>query len=127
MPDGRVAAGRFVTRCVEILNGFRPVEHARPMVDGARERAVLAQLAIGRQRVADLLEGARPGPVPDPRRPRGAARALPVTLLRLHAGEPAPGALEAAAVLRTADRAWALAFRLEYRGGGWRCTAAWTL
>jgi uncharacterized protein DUF6459 len=47
-----------------------------------------------------------------------------VRLGRLHVAEPLPGIAECAAVLREAGSAWALAFRLEHRGGAWQCTDA---
>lgn len=65
------------------------------------------------------------------RRPgQGHRRVLPadvVWLRQLFVCEPRNGVAEAAAVLSTAGRTWALAVRLESRRGRWLCTAARTV
>lgn len=107
-PDARQAARRFLAICLEVLNGYRPLAHIRPLVHPAEVEAVLAQLTTGVERLARL---------------RRAGKRTAAQLRVVRVCEPRPGAVEAAAVLVDAGRTWALAFRLERRQGRWVGTA----
>ncbi|HEX2771256.1 MAG TPA: Rv3235 family protein, partial [Micromonosporaceae bacterium] len=107
-PDARQAARRFLAICLEVLNGYRPLAHIRPLVNPAEVETVLAQLTTGVERLARL---------------RRAGKRAPARLRVVRVCEPRPGAVEAAAVLGDAGRTWALAFRLERRQGRWVGTA----
>jgi hypothetical protein len=118
--EARGAAHRFLTRALEILNGYRPIGHLRAVSALMEAPTILtgagaAQRAIGRYREAAGLPpvaGRRPLP------PAGR-----VSPRRLRVCEPRPGVAEASAVLTTAGRTWALAFRLELLHGRWLATA----
>lgn len=106
-PEARQAAKRFLAICLEILNGYRPLAHIRPLVGPAEVDAVLGQLAAGIERLT--------GPGRAGRRPPAQVRLVRVC-------EPRPGAAETAVVLGGPTRTWALAFRLERRQGRWVIT-----
>jgi Family of unknown function (DUF6459) len=110
-PESRIAAQRFVSACVEALNGFRPVAHLRPLVAPLDFGKVCDQLTRRAVRV-------RMAP------PRGSRRQRPsqVALRRMRVCEPCSGVAEAAAVISHGDGAWAMAVRLERRRGHWLCT-----
>lgn len=97
----RGAAMHFLSRCLEVLNGFRPVWHLRPLTAPARFTGIADQLTAALERV-----------------PPGTR----VRLLGLRVCEPRPDVAEAAAVLGDDDRSWAMAVRLERRPAGWLCT-----
>jgi len=115
--EARLAVRRFVTMCVEVLNGYRPATHLRRLSLPKEAPVVVAQAVAGTSRVAEL------------RRTRGAPRTTdcrgpaPVGVLRLHLCEPRPGAVEVAVLLVTGDRTWAMALRLELHLQVWRATA----
>jgi hypothetical protein len=109
-----------VNTCLEILNGYRPVNHFRALADPLAAATVLAEMtrAVGRLRPAT--------------RGRGLVR-----LRAMRICEPRPGVAEIALVVGTqtattagraagpdAGRAWGLAYRLERQHGRWQCTAA---
>jgi hypothetical protein len=113
-------AARFVNTCLEILNGYRPVNHFRALADPLAAATVLAEMtrAVGRLRPAT--------------RGRGLVR-----LRAMRTCEPRPGVAEIALVVGAqtattagraagpdAGRAWGLAYRLERQHGRWQCTAA---
>jgi Family of unknown function (DUF6459) len=102
--EARHAARRFLAICLEVINGYRPLAHIRPLVSPADLEAVLAQVATGVERLA---------------RARRAGKRAPAQLRVVRVCEPRPGAVEAAAALGDAGRTWALAFRLERRQGRW--------
>lgn len=111
--EAKAAVRRFVGLCLEILNGYRPVSHLRPLVDPAAGLAIPSEVTAAVARVGEL------------RRRTGAPRGRPdaVRVRRLRVCEPRTGAAEASVVLSTAGRAWALAVRLERRDRGWAATA----
>jgi hypothetical protein len=129
---GGQAAYRYVALCLEVLEGFRPATHLRRLTLAAAFETVLDQLARPAAR-GGHPSSAGPSPggpaVPRPaaqigggtggRRDAGTDR---LRLRRLWVGEPSDGVVEAAAVVGRADRAWALALRLERRDGAWLCT-----
>ncbi|MFV2101818.1 Rv3235 family protein [Micromonospora sp. LOL_024] len=107
-PAATRVAHRFVTTCLEVLNGFRPPVQLRQQLDPARSAQLLHELARAAARgVPARRRSTRPG----------------LRLRRLRVCEPHSAAIEAAAVLTgAAGRSWALALRLEYRRGNWLCT-----
>jgi hypothetical protein len=114
--DAKLAVRRFVSVCVEVLNGYRPAAHLRPLALPMEAPAVVAQGIAGARRVAELRQTARPAD----RRPR---RPGPVGVLRVLLCEPRAGAIEAAVLLVTGERTWAMAFRLELHHQKWAATA----
>jgi hypothetical protein len=110
-PEAKQAAHRFLGRCLEILNGYRPVGHIRPLSAPADAVGVMERIGAAGRRLTV--------PAARPRRP-----VAPIRLRVLRVCEPRPGVAEIAAVLGRADRAWALTLRLERRRGNWVATAA---
>lgn len=106
------AAQRFLERCVEIFNGFRPTGHARVMSSPAQAQTIVEELAAIARRTSYRLPPAQPR-----------TRLTAVVRRRLRVSEPRPGAAEATAVLAQGDRIWAVAFRLERGRHAWLCTA----
>lgn len=107
--DARLAVRCFVGMCVEVLNGYRPGAHLRRLSAPKEALEVVAQGVAGARRVAELRRAAdRPGG----RRERRAGPG-PVAVLNLRLCEPRPGAVEAAVLLVTGERTWAMALRLE--------------
>ncbi len=106
------AALRFLGRCQEILNGYRPASHVRPMSAPMDAQTIVEHVAAVAQRTARVPRSARPG-----------GPAARVARRRVRVCEPRPGAAEAMAVLSQESRTWAVAFRLERRGMAWLCTA----
>jgi hypothetical protein len=93
-----------VSLCLEVINGFRPVAQLRPLTDPRQFTGIADQL----QRRCARLRLAR------------GSDAL-VTVRRVRATEPVPGAIEVVVVLDHGDRSWAMALRLEHGSPGWRC------
>jgi hypothetical protein len=118
-PEAKDAVRRFLGTCLEILNGYRPVGHLRPLSTAATTAVIAEQVTAAAGRVAELRRHA--GPPRHVTRGTGAPPAL-VSVRRLRVCEPRAGAAEAAVVLGTAGRAWALALRLERRDGRWAAT-----
>jgi Family of unknown function (DUF6459) len=114
--DTRLAVRRFVSACVEVLNGYRPAAHLRRLSLPMEAPSVVAQGVAGARRVADLRRAARSGD-------RRAGRAGPVGVLRVLLCEPRAGVVEAAVLLITGERTWAMAFRLELHQQKWAATA----
>jgi hypothetical protein len=109
-PEGRRAAHRFAALCLEVLNGFRPAAHLRPMSRPSDAGRLVERLvdAIGRL----------------PRHHQRPGRPTDLVKLRLlRVSEPVPGVIEAAASLGTSGRTWAMAFRLERPRDRWLGTA----
>ena len=114
-PDARMAVRRFVSMCVEVFNGYRPAAHLRRMSAPKEAARVVAQGVAGARRIAELRRVARPGD-------RHARRPGPVGVLGLRLCEPRQGAVEAAVLLVTGERTWAMALRLEEDQRGWAAT-----
>jgi hypothetical protein len=112
--DAKLAVRRFVGMCVEVLNGYRPAAHLRQLSLPTQAAEVIAQAVSGTRRVADLRRSNRSG--------RRALRPGPVAVLRLRLCEPRPGAVEAAVLLVTGERTWAMALRLELHQQNWAAT-----
>ena len=113
--DAKLAVRRFVGMCVEVLNGYRPAAHLRRLSLPGEAAGVVAQAVLGARRVAEVRRALERRPT-DRRGRRGAA---PVGVLRLRLCEPRPGAVEAAVLLVTGDRTWAMALRLELHQQSW--------
>lgn len=114
--EARRAARRFLDMVLEILNGYRPVNHIRPLAGQVDTEQIVEQVSACLER-ADAL-----------RRTRQPARAIRrpnsfVQLKLLRVCEPRQGVAEAAAALCLAERTWAVAYRMERRRGTWLCTA----
>jgi len=124
-PPGRrssayTAAQKFVSLCVEILNGYRPANQLRPMTHPQRYSEISDQIVRRTVRVRMTPgEAARNGHL--------------VRARRLLLSEPVEGVAEAAVVLEHGDATWAMAIRLERtnRRGvgvlGWMCTVVQVL
>ncbi|MDG4763943.1 Rv3235 family protein [Solwaraspora sp. WMMD406] len=72
-PEARRAAHRFLAACVEIINGFRPVGHARRLSRPAEAHLICAELTVGVERArgisrppGTITSSARPGRGPQP-------------------------------------------------------------
>ncbi|MBF9128192.1 hypothetical protein I0C86_04170, partial [Plantactinospora sp. S1510] len=104
-PEAKHAARRFLATCLEIVNGYRPAGHVRPLSSPAEAAGIVEQLASAATRI-----GGRRRPGQPPRT---------VRLQRLRVCEPRPGVAEAAAAVGVAGRTWAVAFRIERRRGNW--------
>jgi hypothetical protein len=113
--DARLAVRRFVSMCVEVLNGYRPANHLRRLSLPTEAGRVVAQGLVGSQRVAELRRAAR-GPSRRSRQPG------PVAVLKARLCEPRPGAVEAAVLLVTGERTWAMALRMELHHHSWCAT-----
>jgi hypothetical protein len=113
--DAKLAVRRFVAMCVEVLNGYRPAAHLRRLALPMEAAGVVAQGVSGARRVAELRRAARGGS-------RRAMRPGPVAVLRIRLCEPRPGAVEAAVLLITGERTWAMAVRLELHQQDWAAT-----
>lgn len=115
-PAGAHAAmQRYVGICVEILNGYRPSSHLRPLTHPRCFSDVSDQLLRRTVRI-------RMSPS------RAARHGNLVRVRRVVLCEPLDGIAEAAVVLEQGDTSWAMAVRLE-RGPhpgaglvGWHCT-----
>jgi hypothetical protein len=112
--SARAALQRYIGMCVEVLNGYRPATHLRPVTDLLRYNDVADQLTRRTVRVR-----MSPG--------QAARHGHLVRVRRLVAGEPFDGIIEAAVVLEQGESSWAMAVRMERdrpgdSGGGWRCT-----
>ncbi|MFD0584359.1 Rv3235 family protein [Dactylosporangium darangshiense] len=123
-PPGRssayTAAQKFVSLCVEILNGYRPANQLRPMTHPQRYCEISDQIVRRTVRVRMAPgEAARNGHL--------------VRARRLLLSEPVEGVAEAAVVLEHGDATWAMAIRMERtnRRGvgvlGWMCTVVQVL
>lgn len=108
-PEAKRASRWFLDRCLEIVNGYRPVGHARSLCGPAEAASVVEQLSTGAARLAGRRRPGRP--------------AAQVRLRRLRVCEPRTGVAEGAAVLDGVDRTWAMTFRIERRRGSW--VAVW--
>ena len=108
-PHARHAARRFLTVCLEVLNGFRPLAHIRELSEPTKAARITANIADARGRMTMSRTPAQPHEL--------------IRLRRLRVCEPRPGVVEAAAALSAVGRTWALAFRLERRGQRWISTA----
>ncbi|MFC9969550.1 Rv3235 family protein [Spirillospora sp. NPDC127200] len=107
----------------------------RPPETGVRDVAeltarlvieVLAGIRVPRHLDARALPQVRAGVAAHQIPVAAGARVAPPRVLSVRAQEPAPGVVEASAVVLLAGHVQALAFRLERHRGRWRCTAVET-
>lgn len=99
-PGAQLAAHRLVHAYLDVLHGRRRLSQLTALATvRGMERL---QLALG-----------------EPGQPWRRVR-----LAKLHVTEPLPAAAECIVLLHEASSVWALAFRLEHRGGAWHCTDA---
>lgn len=112
----------YVRLCVEVFNGYRPVDHLRRMGGPAALDAVVVKL---RQRTAASVAGRQQN--------SGASRyAGPHTnnrfknlmVQRIRVWEQRDGIAEVVAVLAGEHRTFAVALRLELEANRWLCTLA---
>jgi hypothetical protein len=121
--ETHTAVRRFIRLCLEIFNGYRPTGHVRAVTTPGQAASVIEQVGLARERVIALRRASGPGTPPAAGR-RTLRPAEVVSLRHVQVCEPRSGVAEAAAVLHTAGRTWALAVRLESCRGRWLCTAA---
>lgn len=130
----RMAVRRFLSACLEVVGGYRPVTHLRPLCLPEQFPVVAECLRAGAGETLRSLGAARTTPS-TPVTGRVAAGAPPrtarhhqagpgdrLTVLRVQLGEPRCGAAEVAVVLARRERVWAMALRLEVRAERWVCT-----
>jgi hypothetical protein len=106
---GMLAAQRFVSVCVEVLNGHRAASHLRAVTAPADFKPVTDQLI---SRTNRLYLG-RPGPT--------VTRPQRVRLLGMRMCEPRDGVVEVAVVLGYGIQTWAMAVRMERPADTWLC------
>lgn len=108
-PEATRVAHRFVTTCLEVINGYRPHSQLRRLLEPSRAAELAAELTRATARAGPVRRrSTRPG----------------TRLRRLRVCEPRAAVVEAATVLAgPAGRTWAMAIRLEQRRGSWLCTA----
>ena len=114
--EARLAVRRFVSTCVEVLNGYRPAAHLRQLSQPREAATVVAQGLAGARKVTEARQARTAGRNPRPRRP------APAAVVRLQLCEPREGAVEAAAVLVVGEKTHAMALRLELQDETWLAT-----
>ncbi len=132
----RLAVRRFVGVLVEVLNGYRPPAHLRPLCRPVEATEIIAQARAAMHRMAESRRASSrpPGNGPRPTSPatrnvhraadRHGRRPDSAAVLRLRLCEPRPGSVEATVVLVTGARTWALALRLDGGPDAWAATVA---
>ncbi|AGL14691.1 Rv3235 family protein [Actinoplanes sp. N902-109] len=109
--EGELAARNFVKACAEIINGHRPAAHLRGLSHPRDAASLISQTTTAVHRIAAARRAVQPTPQRHP--------PVPVIPVYTNICEPCPGVVEAAAVLVSPERTWALAFRLERSGTRW--------
>ena len=131
--EARQAVRRFVAVLVEVLNGYRPPAHLRPLCRPVEAAEIITHTRAAIHRIAEarraLTAASRTGPRPTHPAPHRAAdrhgrRPDPAAVLRLRLCEPRPGSVEATVLLVTAARTWALALRLDGGPDTWAASVA---
>lgn len=117
--EAKLAVRRFVAVCVEVLNGYRPAAHLRPLSVPGEAAGVVAEALSATRRLAETRRNNGRTPRSTSRHGR---RPDPVAVRRLRLCQPHPRAVEAAVLLVTADRTWAVALRLERHQQSWAAT-----
>ena len=132
LSPARAATRRFLSVCLEVMGGYRPVTHLQPLC-APGEFTGIAHHLTGRTAVnatrAHTPVASRPvsGAPPRAGRVQQTGPGAPVLVRRVLLCEPREGAVEVAVVLGCRDRVWATALRLEERAGRWLCTYLRTL
>lgn len=108
--EARIAARRFLTTLLEVLDGYRPAGHLRRLTLPSAFAAVAEEVAQAMQR-GGTASGAH-------------GRVHRFRLRELRVCEPRAGAAEVTAVLGRGERVFAVALRLERSRASWLCTVA---
>ncbi|MFI5936705.1 Rv3235 family protein [Actinoplanes sp. NPDC051494] len=109
--EAEFAVRRFLNPCIEVLNGFRPAAHLRKLAQPRDAALLVSQALAAAQKLARTRRDS-----PQASRLRVPP---PAVMVAMSFCEPRPGVIEAAAVLATPDKTWALPFRLECHGNRW--------
>ncbi len=117
--EARAAVRRFVAVLLEVMNGYRPAMHLRPLARPVDAAVIVTHVRAAVHRIAESRRGSgrmarcaeRHGRRPDP-----------VAVLKLRLCEPRPGAVEATVLLVTGGRTWALMLRMERDQASWYST-----
>jgi len=131
----RAATRLFLSTCVEVIGGFRPMAQLRPLCLPDRFTDIADRLSAhpatspgGRVRPqayrayhSPMLGRTTGAP---PRVPRGnqTAPSERAGVRRVQSCDIGPAVAEVAAVLGRRDIVWAMALRFEHRRGRWLCT-----
>lgn len=148
VPAAKAAVHRFVAVCLEVIGGYRPPTHLRPLCAPGELAEVVRQLTgrattlgAGAAPIPSTALGGRgrsgPGAVgsrtPVMTRaatgaPARSPRQAPVAphdrtaIRRVLITEPAPGVAEVVVLLDRRQRTLAMTLRMELRGDRWACT-----
>jgi Family of unknown function (DUF6459) len=131
----RRVAHRFLSVCLEVLGGYRPVAHLRPLCSAQHYTAIAAHLAPaapalprGPLRAPSARPPARPVRPASPLAVNpslgpggGSSTRGKVHVRRVVTCVPCDGVTEVAVVLGQRDQVWAMAIRLERREQRWLC------
>jgi hypothetical protein len=129
--EARTAVRRFIAMLVEVLNGYRPPTHLRRLCRPVEATTIVAQARAAQHRMT--LHRAEHHHLAGTRRAshrvataaaRHGRRPDPVAVRGLRLCAPRIDAIEAAAVLVTGSRTWAVAIRVENGPAGWAITVA---
>jgi hypothetical protein len=124
--EARLAVRRFVGACLEVINGYRPAAHLRRLTRPGEATGVITQAVAASRRAAEIrrtAETRRGAPARAVTRASRHGRGqAPAAVLQLRLCEPLPGVVEAAVVLVTGERTWAMAVRLEQHQQSWEAT-----
>jgi hypothetical protein len=132
----RLATQRFLGVCLEVLGGFRPVTHLRPLCSASQFAEVAKHLTgrttatpAGRPLGAAHIEARTPvvgrhltGAPPRGGRTQSTGPGERIRVRRVIVCEPGPGVAEASVVLGRHETVWAVALRLEEISSRWVCT-----
>jgi Family of unknown function (DUF6459) len=127
-----MATRLFLATCLEIVGGYRPVAHLRPLCRPERFSDIANHVTGRVPNPTGRFRGRAYGVVrapttaaPGSQRPAVPADYLPgerVHLRRMQASQAGAGAIEVAVVLTRRDQVWAMAFRMEEWRGRWLCS-----
>jgi hypothetical protein len=129
----RLATRRFLGTFLEVLGGFRPVTHLRPLCRPERFIDIADRLAAHpatgpawRRQAAQLaartpVTGRVTGGPPRAGRTNQTAPLDRVSVRRVQVCEAIDNVAEVAVVLARRDQVWAVALRLECHRGRWLC------
>jgi hypothetical protein len=126
-PPVPAAIRLFVSSCVEVMGGFRPVAHLRPFC-APLARDLVAERVLGRPAMQRRPGARRPVATAPPRGGRGHQPAPAdrvsdrVSVRRVQLCEVTDLVVELVAVLCRHETVWAMAVRLELIDGRWLCT-----
>jgi Family of unknown function (DUF6459) len=129
-------ARRFVSTCLEVVGGYRPATHLRPLcapdqferivrlLTGRRMTAApVRSLGVAKTPRTPVAGRAHTGAPPRHGRAEHTSPGDRIGVRKIQVCEPLEGVAEVAVVLTRQERVWAMALRLEERKGRWICTA----